>query len=65
MAKYLGIGAFILIGVIVSFFTVSNRSVLKFNDATIAELTAVNKHFEKVTKIMDEYSNNKNGCKGE
>jgi hypothetical protein len=60
MAKYLGIGAFILLGIIVSFFTVSNRSVLKYNDATIDEVTAVDSQFEKITKIMEDYSGNKN-----
>ena len=60
MTKYVGIGAFILLGIIVSFFTVSNRSVLKFNDATIDEVTAVDSQFEKITKIMEDYSGKKN-----
>jgi len=60
MTKYVGIGAFILLGIIVSFFTVSNRSVLKFNDATVDDVTAVDSQFEKITKLMAAYSDDKN-----
>jgi hypothetical protein len=59
MNKFFGIGAIILVGVIASFFTVSNRSVLKFNDATIDKVSAVDGNFLPILKIMGEYSDNK------
>lgn len=59
MKKFLLIGAVVLIGAISSFFTVSNKTVVKFNDATIDLVSSVDSKFAPILAIMEEYSNNK------
>lgn len=59
MKKFVLIGAVLLIGAITSFFTVSNKTVVKFNDATIRLVESVDGNFLPILAIMEEYSDNK------
>lgn len=59
MRKFIIIGAVLLIGGIASFFTISNKTVAKFNDATIELVSSVDGKFLPILAIMEEYSDNK------
>ena len=59
MRKFIIIGAILLVGAIGSFFTVSNKTVVKFNDATIDMVSSVDGKFLPILAIMEEYSENK------
>lgn len=59
MARFIIIGAIVLLGAIVSFFTVSGKDVSKFNDALVDSAQSVDQTFVPLGAIMDQYAEKK------